>query len=50
MWFSPQGDKLAYISFNDVHTDIMSIPYYGEPGTMDSQYPKMYNLRYPKVI
>lgn len=28
----------------------MSIPYYGEPGSINSQYPKSYNLHYPKVI
>ncbi|XKL65660.1 hypothetical protein PGB90_009080 [Kerria lacca] len=48
LWFSPSGEKLAYASFDDSAIDIMSITYYGEPGIIDSQYPKTYNLRYPK--
>lgn len=49
MWFSPNGDKLAYASFNDEHVNVMTIAYYGEPGTIASQYPEMLYLRYPKV-
>lgn len=49
VWFSPDGKKLAYASFNDTDVNVMSIPYYGEPGNLDSQYPRAMNLRYPKV-
>lgn len=50
MWFSPEGDKLAYATFNDHDVDVMSIPYYGNPANLDTQYPKIFNVRYPKVI
>lgn len=50
MWFSPNGDKLAYASFNDFHVNIMTIAYYGEPGAIASQYPEALYLRYPKVF
>lgn len=48
MWFSPEGDKLAYATFNDHDVDVMSIPYYGNPANLDTQYPKIFNVRYPK--
>lgn len=49
MWFSPNGDKLAFASFNDLHVNVMTIAYYGEPGAVASQYPEMLYLRYPKA-
>ncbi|XP_065200255.1 venom dipeptidyl peptidase 4 isoform X2 [Planococcus citri] len=48
MWFSPDGKKLAYATFDDSKVDTMTIPFYGEPGAIDSQYPGVLNLRYPK--
>ncbi|XP_068083268.1 venom dipeptidyl peptidase 4 [Anabrus simplex] len=48
LWFSPNGQKLAYASFNDSLTRVMSIPYYGSPTVLEFQYPRAINLRYPK--
>ncbi|KAK9703462.1 Trypsin [Popillia japonica] len=48
MWFSENGRKLAYIKFDDESIDTMTIPYYGIPGSLDSQYTKIVNIRYPK--
>lgn len=50
MWFSKDGKKLAFASFNDSLTRVMSIPFYGLPGNLDFQYSRAVNIRYPKVI
>ncbi|KAK9711782.1 Dipeptidyl peptidase IV (DPP IV) N-terminal region [Popillia japonica] len=47
MWFSENGRKLAYIKFNDDYTETMIIPYYGIPGSLDSQHTKAVHIRYP---
>ncbi|XP_071448145.1 venom dipeptidyl peptidase 4-like [Hetaerina americana] len=48
MWFSPSGENLAFASFNDSETQIMTIPYYGPPGNLQFQYPRELHIRYPK--
>ncbi|XP_063242355.1 venom dipeptidyl peptidase 4 [Bacillus rossius redtenbacheri] len=48
LWFSPDGQYLAYATFNDSATRVMTIPYYGLPGTLLYQYPRTVPLRYPK--
>ncbi|XP_075211314.1 dipeptidyl peptidase 4 omega [Lycorma delicatula] len=48
MWFSNDGSKLAFVTFNDSTTPVMSIPYYGSPGNFAFQYTNMVNIRYPK--
>lgn len=48
LWFSPSGKNLAYASFDDNRTMIMTIPFYGNPGHPGSQYTQAINLRYPK--
>ncbi|KAL0273764.1 UNVERIFIED_CONTAM: hypothetical protein PYX00_006369 [Menopon gallinae] len=48
MWFSRDGKRLAFASFNDTLTRVMSIPYYGNPGNLDFQYTRAVNIRYPK--
>lgn len=49
MWFSADGKKLAYVKFNDNTTELMTIPYYGIPGSLDAQYTRAVQIRYPKV-
>jgi hypothetical protein len=49
LWFSPDSRKLAYATFDDNRTRIMSIPFYGLPGNPDYQYTHDLNIRYPKV-
>jgi len=48
MYFSPDGDKLAWIEFNDTEVDVMTITHYGQPGNLQFQYPIQTPLRYPK--
>jgi hypothetical protein len=49
LWFSPDSRKLAYATFDDNRTRIMSIPFYGLPGSPEYQYTHAVNVRYPKV-
>ncbi|XP_053658952.1 venom dipeptidyl peptidase 4 [Anopheles marshallii] len=48
-WFSPDGNRIAFIRFNDTETPLMKIPIYGPPGNPDYQYPRELTLHYPKV-
>lgn len=48
LWFAPDGKKLAYATFNDSLTRVMSIPYYGLPANLEFQYTRAVNVRYPK--
>ncbi|XP_046398463.1 venom dipeptidyl peptidase 4 isoform X2 [Ischnura elegans] len=48
LWFSPSGESLAFASFDDSDTQIMTIPYYGPPGNLQFQYPRELHIRYPK--
>lgn len=50
MWFSKDGRKIAFATFNDTTTPVMSIPQYGTPGSIAFQYTQTVNMRYPKVI
>lgn len=49
MWFSKQGGKIAYASFNDSLIPTMQIPLYGTPGNIKYQYTKIVGVHYPKV-
>lgn len=49
LWFSPEGNRLAFARFDDTNVDEFTYFKYGEPGTLDSQYPEVVMLRYPKV-
>ena len=48
-WFSPNGEYLAFASFNDSEVLEMMIPDYGVPQSFDFQYPKEKKIKYPKV-
>jgi len=48
IWFSPDGDKIAWTQFNDTDVDVMTITHYGQPGNLQFQYPIQTPLRYPK--
>ncbi|XP_062563619.1 venom dipeptidyl peptidase 4 isoform X1 [Armigeres subalbatus] len=48
-WFSADGQKLAFIRFNDTNTRLMKIPIYGPPGHPEFQYPHELTLHYPKA-
>ena len=48
IWFSPNGTRLCYASFNDSEVDEMSYPYYGPYDDPHNLYPGTYRIRYPK--
>ena len=39
LWFSPDGDRIAWIEFNDTAVDVMPLQIYGQPGRLEFQYP-----------
>lgn len=49
LWLSPDGNKLAYVRFDDTTVRRMLIPIYGIPGAPDFQYPAELPVNYPKV-
>lgn len=48
-WFSPDGKKIAFLSFNDADVPVMALPIYGEIGNPAYQYPQIFTVNYPKV-
>ncbi|KAM9925612.1 hypothetical protein OXX59_003759 [Metschnikowia pulcherrima] len=46
LWWSPRGDKLAFLRFDDTHVPEFQIPYYVQAG--HEQYPEMRSIKYPK--
>ncbi|XP_028157374.1 venom dipeptidyl peptidase 4-like isoform X2 [Ostrinia furnacalis] len=48
MWFSADGSKLAYATFNDTDVRKMKVPHYGVPGSVQYQYTQHHEIRYPK--
>lgn len=46
IWFSPNGTKFCYASFNDTFVDVVSFPAFDATDQLNSRY---YHLRYPKV-
>ncbi|KAL2760410.1 hypothetical protein ACRALDRAFT_1059774 [Sodiomyces alcalophilus JCM 7366] len=49
LWFSPDGEYLAYLSFNETGVETFTIPYYMEGQNVAHLYPDELHLRYPKV-
>ncbi|KAJ1328044.1 dipeptidyl aminopeptidase B [Microdochium nivale] len=48
-WFSPDGQALAFLSFNETGVETFTIPYYMDNQAIAPVYPKELDLRYPKV-
>ncbi|XP_076165408.1 venom dipeptidyl peptidase 4 isoform X2 [Ptiloglossa arizonensis] len=48
LWFSPSGTKLAFGYFDDTNTPIITIPFYGYPGSLTFQYTSAISIHYPK--
>ncbi|RVE53280.1 hypothetical protein evm_002113 [Chilo suppressalis] len=48
-WFSPDGNYLAFASFNDTEVGTYSYYYYEDKSDPDDLYPELVNLKYPKV-
>ncbi|CAH0556830.1 unnamed protein product [Brassicogethes aeneus] len=49
MWFSPDGQKLAFATFDDTNVDNFTYIIYGEPGSLKDQYTTPVTIKYPKV-
>ncbi|XP_022237849.1 prolyl endopeptidase FAP-like [Limulus polyphemus] len=48
IWWSEDGKKLCFATFNDSNIHEMKYPFYGNFGDENNIYPKIINLRYPK--
>ncbi|KAJ9585651.1 hypothetical protein L9F63_002551, partial [Diploptera punctata] len=48
LWFSANGESLAYASFDDTEVATESYVEYGNPGDLNSQYSQTHNIKYPK--
>lgn len=48
LWFSADGTKLAFATFNDTEVRTMKVPRYGVPGSLEYQYTLHHAIRYPK--
>lgn len=46
LWWSPKGDKLSFLKFNDTLVPEFTIPYYVQDGYED--YPELVSIKYPK--
>lgn len=49
LWFSPDGEYIAFLRFDETGVPTYSIPYYMASKTVAPPYPKFLDLRYPKV-
>ncbi|KAL1494674.1 hypothetical protein ABEB36_010240 [Hypothenemus hampei] len=49
LWFSPDGNYLAYAKFNDTNVKGFTYFIYGTPGDLEDQYPTVRDIKYPKV-
>jgi dipeptidyl-peptidase-4 len=50
MWYSPDGAKIAFLTFNETGVNTFRIPYYIDDGAeYVPVYPRELELRYPKV-
>lgn len=46
LWWSPKGDKITFLKFNDTLVPEFTIPYYVQNGHED--YPELVSIKYPK--
>ncbi|KAH7368759.1 dipeptidyl aminopeptidase B [Plectosphaerella cucumerina] len=49
LWFSPDGQFIAYLSFNETGVGTFTVPYYLAGQEVAPEYPEELDLRYPKV-
>ncbi|XP_043501996.1 venom dipeptidyl peptidase 4 isoform X1 [Polistes fuscatus] len=49
IWFSPNGNRLAYATFDDRKVHEILYLHYGEPGSLGDQYPTEVKIKYPKA-
>lgn len=48
LWFSPDSQYLAFLSFNETGVETFTIPYYMNNQKVAPPYPRKLDLRYPK--
>ncbi|KAI0376458.1 dipeptidyl peptidase IV N-terminal region-domain-containing protein [Hypomontagnella monticulosa] len=49
IWFSPDGEVLAYLSFNETGVETFTVQYFMDNQEIAPVYPHLLDLRYPKV-
>ncbi|KAA8898505.1 putative dipeptidyl peptidase 4 [Sphaerosporella brunnea] len=49
LWFSPDGEYLAFLRMNETGVPTYTVPYYMAGQTVAPPYPKELEIRYPKV-
>lgn len=49
IWFSPDGEVLAYLSFNETGVETFTVQYFMDNQEIAPVYPRLLDLRYPKV-
>jgi dipeptidyl aminopeptidase/acylaminoacyl peptidase len=49
LWFSPDGQYIAFLSFNETGVHTFTIPYFMDNQIVPPSYPRELKLRYPKV-
>lgn len=49
IWFSPDGEVLAYLSFNETGVETFTVQYFMDNQEIAPVYPRLLELRYPKV-
>ncbi|KAI1410414.1 dipeptidyl peptidase IV N-terminal region-domain-containing protein [Hypoxylon sp. FL1857] len=49
LWFSPDGKVLAYVSFNETGVETFTVQYFMDNQEIAPVYPRLLELRYPKV-
>ncbi|KAI1174683.1 dipeptidyl peptidase IV N-terminal region-domain-containing protein [Nemania sp. FL0916] len=49
IWWSPDGQKLAYLGFNETGVETFTVPYFMDNMKIAPVYPTNLDLRYPKV-
>lgn len=49
LWWSADGEKIAYLSFNETGVPTFRVPYYMDNTKYGTSYPRELELRYPKV-
>lgn len=49
LWFSPDGEYLAFLRFNETGVPTYTVPYYMASQSKAPPYPAELDIRYPKV-
>lgn len=49
LWWSPDGTKIAFLSFNETGVGTFTVPYYADNTVEGPPYPRELEIRYPKV-